>query len=390
MNDETAGPTRRDTLKYGATAAVFGLAGCSEITNQAGGNGTPTGSGSYTVEMAPMGAVEFDLVPESWMAYFSTYGDMGIALGQQAGMEALIFSENWPDQLYDSLPGIDIDIPTTRQLMGENGIDKEVFYELDCDVHLFDPNFIKVLDDTWTDEDLDDIATNVGPIIGNQIRRRGDDWHDYRYYSLYEAFEIIATVFQERARYEAIKSVHDEFISSLQADLPPRSDRPEIGLVSVNSDFEQGSFWTYPIGGKGNGKKQYRDLGINDAFASEIDGGYAQWDYEQLLEVDPDALVFSYGFSHVSRAEFENRMEQMRADDVGSRLSAVQNDRLYRGGTVYQGPVLNLLQTEAAAKQFYPDQFGEWNGVETLSDSDAQLFDHQRIADIIHGEFDDE
>ncbi|MBX0305118.1 ABC transporter substrate-binding protein [Haloarcula salinisoli] len=386
-DNDTTRTTRRATLKYGATAAAgLGLAGCSEFAEQAGSNGTPTGTGSSTVTMEPMGTVAFDSVPETWMAYFSTYGDMGIALGQADGLEALIFSENWPDQLYDSLPGVDVDIPGTRQLMGESGIDKEVFYELECDVHLFDPNFIQVLDDSWTDEDLDDIATNVGPIVGNQIRRRGDDWHDYRYYSLYEAFEIIARVFQERERYEAIKTVHDEFISSLQADLPPEDERPDIGLVSVNSNFEDGSFYTYPIGSEGNGKKQYRDLGINDAFAEEIDGGYAQWDYEQLLEVDPDALVFSYGFSHVSRAEFEDRMEQMRADDVGSRLSAVQNDRLYRGGTAYQGPVLNLLQTEAAAKQFYPDQFGAWNGLETLEDADAQLFDHQRVADIINGD----
>lgn len=157
--------------------------------------------------------------------------------------------------------------------------------------------------------------------------------------------------------------------------------------MSVNSDFEGGSFYVYPIDDAGNGKKQYRELGINDAFSSEIDGSYAQWDYETLLDIDPDALVFSYGFSHTTQAEFDDRVQLMVEDPVGEQLSAVQNGCLYRGGTAYQGPVLNLLQTEAAAKQFYPDQFGEWNGVETLSEEGTQLFDHQRVADIINGEF---
>jgi iron complex transport system substrate-binding protein len=385
MTDDTT-PTRRATLKYGGTlAATLGLAGCTSLSGEQAETATETPS-PYSVEMAPMGTVEFDSVPESWMAYFSTYGDMGIALGQAQNLEALVFTENWPAALYDSLPGVDVPLEETRQLMGESGIDKEVFYELDCDVHLFDPNFIQVLDDTWTDEDFEEIATNIGPIVGNQIRRRGDDWHDYEYYTLYEAFEIIAAVFQERARYEAIKEIHDEFIQSLQADLPPQADRPEIGLVSVNSDFQEGSFWVYPIGEEGNGKKQYRELGINDAFVDEIEGGYAQWDYEQLLDVDPDVLVFTFGFSHVTQAEFEERVEEMREDPVGGQLSAVRNGRVYRGGTSYQGPVLNLLQTEAAAKQFYPDQFGEWDGIETLSEPEAQLFDHQRLADIINGD----
>jgi iron complex transport system substrate-binding protein len=337
--------------------------------------------------MAPMGTVEFEAVPETWMAYFSTYGDMGIALGQLDGLEGLVYTENWPEQLYDSLPGVDVSFDDVPQLMGESGIDSEVFYELDCDVHLFDPNFIQILDDTWTDEDFGVIADGVGPIVGNQIQRRGDDWHDYEYYSLYEAFERVAAVFKERERFEALKAVHDEFVASIQSDLPPREERPEIGLVSINSDFEGGSFFTYPIGDAGNGKKQYRDLGIRDAFGSEIDGGYAEWDYEQLLDVDPDVIVFTYGFSHVSTAEFEARVERMREDPVGQQLSAVRADRLYRGGTAYQGPILNLLQTEAAAKQFYPEAFGAWNGLETLSNENAQLFDHQRVADIIDGDF---
>ncbi|GGN09377.1 hypothetical protein GCM10009021_06150 [Halarchaeum nitratireducens] len=150
----------------------------------------------------------------------------------------------------------------------------------------------------------------------------------------------------------------------------------------MNSDFENGSFWAYPIQA-GNNHKQYRDLGIRDAFDGHIDGGYANWDYEQLLSVDPDAIVFQYGLTHVSTAEFEAEIERMRDDPVGGQLRAVQNDRLYRGGGSYQGPIVNLFQTEATARQFYPDAFGEWNGLDTLASDSLTLFDRQRVADIV-------
>jgi len=333
-----------------------------------------------------MGEVTFESAPESWTAYFSTYGDMGIALGQLDGLQGLIYTENWPLAYFDYLPGVDVSFDGVTQLMGEGGIGKESFYELDSDVHLFDPNFIQLLDDSWTDADFEEVATSVGPIVGNSIRRRGSDWHDYRYYSLYEAFGRIAEVFQEQERYEALKAVHDDLLATIEADLPPAEERPTVGLLSVNSDFEEGAFYAYPVN-DGNGHKQYRDLGMQGAFDEHIEGGYAKWDYEQLLEIDPDALLFQYGFSHVSTGEFERRMERMRSDPVGGQLSAVRNDRLYRGGTAYQGPLVNLFQTEIAAKQFYPETFGEWNGLETLSDADARLFDHERVAEIIEGTF---
>jgi iron complex transport system substrate-binding protein len=155
--------------------------------------------------------------------------------------------------------------------------------------------------------------------------------------------------------------------------------------LSVNSDFEKGSFYAYPVN-DGNGHKQYRDVGIRGAFDEAIDGGYAKWDYEQLLEVDPDILLFQYGFSHVSDEEFEARMQKMREDSVGQELSAVKNDRLYRGGTSYQGPLINLFQTETAAKRFYPEAFGEFRGVGETPE-DEQLFDRQTVADIVNGEF---
>lgn len=381
MRERATDRTRREIVSAGAAVSGAFLAGCVSGSEQENPEGDDE---RYTVSMEPAGEVAFESAPETWMAYFSTYGDMGIALGQLDGLEALVYAENWPDQFYETVPNVDIDLDGVEQLMGDSGLDKEAFYELDCDVHLFDPNFIARLDDSWDDADFDEIHSSVGPIVGNSIRRRDEEWHDYEYYSLYEAFEKIATLFQQRERYEALEAVHDEFIETITADLPAEAERPEIGLLSINSDFESGSFYAYPILG-GNEHKHYRDLGIGDAFGSAIDGTHTEWDYEQLLEVDPDVLVFSFGFSHATEAEFDERMDRLRDDPVGSDLSAVRNDRLYRGGTAYQGPIINLIQTEIAAKQFYPDVFGEWNGLEALSEADEQLFDHSRVAEIVDG-----
>jgi iron complex transport system substrate-binding protein len=418
MSRETDGrgtPTRRDYLTYGGVVIGGGLlAGCigdsgsgstpessatpTETTptetdtdpetaadSETASRTTSAESGSYSVSMEPMGTVEFESVPERWMAYFSTYGDMGIALGQLDGLQGLIFTENWPLAFFEYLPDVEVSFEGVPQLMGEGGIDKESFYELDSDVHLMDPNFISILDDTWEEDDYEEVATNVGPIVGNTIRRRDEDWHDYRYYTLYEAFGRIAEVFQQRERYEALKTVHDGLVSDIRSNLPDEGNRPTVGLLSINSNFEKGSFYAYPVN-EGNGHKQYRDVEMRGAFDDVIEGGYAEWDYEQILEVDPDALLFQYGFSHVSTEEFERRMDAMREDPVGKQLTAVRNDRLYRGGTSYQGPLINLFQTEAAAKQFYPETFGEWNGLDTLANEEERLFDYQRVADVINGE----
>jgi hypothetical protein len=64
----------------------------------------------------------------------------------------------------------------------------------------------------------------------------------------------------------------------------------------------------------------------------------------------------------------------------------VKNDRFYPGGTAFQGPIFNLFQIEIAAKQIYPDEFGEFNGVGETPE-DERLFDRQRVADIVNGDF---
>ncbi|MDF9744390.1 ABC transporter substrate-binding protein [Natrinema salsiterrestre] len=395
MNDNKTRivPTRRDYMKYGGAVIGGGLlAGCTGDSDDTSSEATSTSEESTasedtssSVTMEPMGAVEFEEAPETWSAFLSTYGDMGIALGKADGLRGLWDPETMPTAFYDALPGVDVSFEDVTPIAVDGEFDKEIFYELDCDVHLIDPNWLGVLNDDWSDDDAEEVAANVGPFLGNYSRRRGDEWHDYRYYSLYEAFEIVADAFDEGDRYEAIASVHEDAQQAIDESLPPTEERPTVGLVSVNSDFENGSFYVYPVQ-EGNNHKQYRDLEMRGAFDDHLEKSWGEWDYEQLLEVDPDAIVFQYGFTHVSGEEFESRLETMREDPIGSQLSAVQNDRLYRGGGSYQGPIGNLFQTEAAARQFYPGEFGEWSGIETLADESLTLFDRQRVADIINGD----
>ena len=72
----------------------------------------------------------------------------------------------------------------------------------------------------------------------------------------------------------------------------------------------------------------------------------------------------------------ENVVEPMRNHDVASSLTAVRNDRVLYGGVTYQGPIFHLFQLEEAARGVYPDVFGG-----------ERLFDRQRVADIVNGEF---
>ncbi|GAB7120156.1 ABC transporter substrate-binding protein [Natrinema pallidum] len=372
-------PTRRDTLKYGTTlAAGVALAGCSELADQSK-QGETSGNASYSVSMEPMGSVTFETVPERWVAYDGGYADMAVALGQADGLAGLGGANRYYTYVYDELPGVTVDrdilesYPEVRT--------KEEFYELDSDVHLYDPQML-INWFGWDDADIDEITSMVAPFVGNLIFRRSDEWHDYRYYTLYEAFEKVAAVFQQRDRYEAFRELHTAFIASVQERLPPADDRPSVFLTFEGAE-EPEAFSPYRLDDEGTSKKQWRDLGIHDALAgtgtenlSTTNRG--KLDYENLLEIDPDVILIR-GHERKSATDFRDTvLDYMQRHPVGSELTAVQNGRVYRGGYLNQGPIHNLFLTERAAKQLFPEEFGDVTG-------DEHLFDRQEVANIING-----
>ncbi|WP_132059147.1 ABC transporter substrate-binding protein [Halorussus amylolyticus] len=397
-------PTRRRFLKTGAGVGIAGLvAGCTGETDS---ESTPTetsaetttaeattpepteaesateeetettteATDSYSVEMDPMGTVEFDAVPETWFPYTGDYADMGVALGQADGLSAIGVRARFGSHFYDELPGVSVDKADLAELW-QDGTDKEIFYELDADLHVIDPNFM-VNRLQWSQDDVDEIGDNVGPFFGNTIFSRVYDWHDYADYSLYEAFEKLAAVFRERERYEAFAAYHDEILDDVQVRLP--EETPDIAVL-YPAEVPPESFYPYLVG-EGTQSKQWNDLNVGDALAQndvrDAQAGGGEIDFESLLEIDPDALAIRLQ-GEITREYFEDEIvSHLRDHEVASQLRAVENDRVIYGGLTYQGPIIHLFQLEGAAQGLYPDEFG-----------DEELFDRQRVADIVNGEF---
>jgi iron complex transport system substrate-binding protein len=363
---------RRRFVKAGTVAAAGALAGCGGLSQTE----TPSDS-EYSVQMAPVGEVTFDSVPETWATYTPGYAEMGMALGQADGLQSIGYKPRFYTDWYTEF-GIDIDKDSLNQLY-ESGVGKEQFYSMDAEVHLIDPNWLLNNFEGWDQSDVDSVAEQTGPFVGNVIFRRTDEWHDYEYYTLYEAFETVAQVFQETARYEAMASMHEEYVNGRVADqLPPESERPEVLLV-FGAGNEPEAFSPYRLDTGGTGTKHLDDLGVQDALeGSDVEGlsssNRTQIDFETMLEVDPDVILMK-GHESKSAEEFRNTVvAYMEADDVASELTAVQNGRVYRGGPVYQGPLSNFRLVERTANDLYPDTFS------------GELFDRQRVADIVAGD----
>ncbi|WP_408959827.1 ABC transporter substrate-binding protein [Natrinema sp. 74] len=361
--------TRRTVLKAGVAATGVGaVAGCL------GTSGPADGESAYSVTMEPVGTVEFDAVPETWLAFTGDYADMGVALGQGDGLVGIGLRSRYATHHYEELPGVAIDPGDLTQLW-DGGTDTELFYELEADVHVVDPNFaINRLN--WSRDDVDRIAEVVGPFVGNTIFSVNYDWHDYTRYTLYEAFEKIADVFQERARYEAFATLHEEVLTDVHTRLP--DERPTVAVL-VPKSAEPDAFYPYHID-EGTQSKHWNDLRVDGALAAngvgdaQATGGAIG--YETLLEIDPDVIAIRQQGA-VTESEFERGIvAYMRNHDAASELRAVRDDRVIYGGMTYQGPIIHLFQLERTAQGLYPDTFGG-----------EALFDRERVAAIVTGDF---
>jgi iron complex transport system substrate-binding protein len=385
MSDDSR--TRRDVLQRGTTLAAAGLlAGCTSSGNIAGNDGEDGGDGGnggsdgesttttsgYSVSIEPMGEVGFDAVPETWVANNGSWADMGIALGRDAP-EGVWLPSRYHTQYYDGIPGVSVDGDGLTALY-QDGVSKETFYTLDGDLHVMDPNFVTNRFEL-SQSDVGEIRNQIAPMFGNSIFSSGYEWHqDYRYYTLYEAFEKLAAVFREEERYEAFATLHDEFQSTLDDAVPPEGNRPAVAIMWAGGD-EPETFSPYLIG-EGTSFKQWRDLGVRDALAEtdvqDFHETRGRVDFETLLDIDPPHLMFR-GQEGKTEAEFRNTVvSYMEGHDVASDLTAVKEGNVHRGGPLYQGPITNLVVTERTARQVY--------GVED------NLFDRERVGDIVAGD----
>ncbi|NHN61355.1 MULTISPECIES: ABC transporter substrate-binding protein [Halorussus] len=368
-----AGRSETSTTAEGTTDATTGAGATTSGSSTEDGESTTEAQGSYSVTMEPVGAVEFESPPETWFPYTADYADMGVALGQADGLSAIGVKARFGSHLYEELPGVSVDKAELTQLWQE-GTDKEIFYELDADLHVVDPHFM-LNRLQWKQSDVDEIRENVAPFLGNTIFTRVYDWHDYPYYSMYEAFEKLAEVFRERARYEAFERYHDEVLADVQSRLP--DETPDVAIL-YPADVPPEAFYPYLVG-DGTQSKHWTDLRVGDALAkndvTDAQAGGGTVDFETLLEIDPDALAIRLQ-GEITREYFEREIvSHLKDHPVASDLTAVQDDRVVYGGLTYQGPIIHLFQLERAAQGLYPGTFGG-----------EKLFDRQRVADIVKGD----
>ncbi|ELZ65628.1 putative iron-III ABC transporter periplasmic substrate-binding protein [Haloferax prahovense DSM 18310] len=409
--DENAGPTRRDYLKYGGALLSGGLlAGCAgqsgdttstttatetatetETETDTAETTTATPESSYEAELSPVGTVTLDEPPTNVFTHFPWFPDMASALGQGDTVNNLWWDGTVAGLEYFTAGFDDFDIEWA-DAAGEYGFTKERLYELDSDLHLVDPAWVST-QDNWNQADIDEVADNIGPWFGNYYSNFNaappEEWADgYEHYDLWELFDRVASLYGERERYEALQSVRDEQLTTVEDGLPGDSERPTAAYLSLSTDLS--SIYLLRLNAPGYWNAHTRPLGAVDAFGDEeFTGPFQEVDMEALLEADPDVILSLWTVTET--VDFDGLKQNLRDDPVGRELAAVQNDRVYPQGTRWQGPLMNLFQTEMTAKQLYPDQFGDWPTYQDGDDypdfgADEQLFDHGRVEEIVAGE----
>ncbi|QCD66948.1 ABC transporter substrate-binding protein [Halomicrobium sp. ZPS1] len=347
--------------------------------------------------MEPVGEVTFEGVPTTWLSTDSELTDMAFCLGQIDGwiptpLRSFNYFEHLGVDLRSRYPNSD---PYTWK-EGEADYDgKEYVYEVEPDLLMFFPQRRLVYNKAWDEGDLEEISENVAPIFGTNVYRNNSSLN-YDQPSIYEAFEKLARVFKEEARYEAFVEVHDQMIRTVNSKLPPEEERPTIAYLSDASDPNRGNI--YPVGfdGELGQSKHFRDLEAVNAF--EIS---EQTDYEGLLQADPDVIIIQGALEYTGNlvsdengeAVFDldqfrkNYVLPMEDNSVGQKVTAVQENRIEPGGVSRQGPLTNLYNTEILAQQVYPKQFGEFDPENPFDSAEEhQLFDRERVRDIINGD----
>lgn len=430
--------TRRDYVKFGGAVVGGGLlAGCvgsgssgtgktdtenTDETNTDGGtsnaNGNPesehttSGSGDtpYSVTMAPVGERKFKNPPTGVIGEWGFVADTLTALGHPDAIIGMARPSFWFTGFYKKLPGVSVpekgNIPAT--LTRSYRVNKELLYELNPDLIAADPNKYISLYGVEKNE-ITQFNETIAPFFGNQsLEKRPSGWpnwpvgHDYPYYSIHEFIETYGEVFQEQKRATALTDLYTNAMETIPPRVPPKDKRPSIGLLSAYANPEEGGFFgvfnPIPELPMTYGMKQYGDLKVIDAFADKYGGSSsgrfaAKIDFEELLDVDPDVLIFKEAVTTLggdenvygSNSAFAQTLDVLKSDPVGQQLTAVKNNQLYAGGTSFQGPIINLFQTEMLAKQLYPEAFGTWPGFDNPIPKNDRLFDRQRLADIING-----
>ena len=395
--------TRREYVKYGGAIIAGGLlAGCS---SQSDSGSEPTATDAdetdaderatatdapYEVCMKPNGCHTLEAVPEKFVVYHQGPVDMMISLGQFDGLVASGFPSTFPTRYFDQIPDVSVDMEDVTALNEDGTPDKELFYELDVDVHLIGHHPAMEYFE-FEESDLAELEENVAPFHGSWMRR--PDYTDgHPYYGLYEGLDEYAEVFKAQNRGEAFRSLHDQLVADLTAELPPVEERPTVAYLNTNYWDDGKTVYVRDPTVPGYQTKPLRDLEFpsHDPFAGQYpaDGNFIKGDYELLLDVDPEVIVYHAGMNVRRDPEKSFRddiLDPLREDPGAGEVTAIAEGRVYPFHEFEQGPVMNLFNVELLAKAVYPETFGEPTGMEAPPEGE-QLFDRQRVADVINGD----
>ena len=379
--------------------AVIILSGCSSETSRfekADQAAIPDSlrrkiPGSYPVTMEPAGTWFVRKTPENIVAYQAIEAEMAIALGKSQGLTGVFGKKNLQslaDRYYKQIPRLTLPLASMQDFPFSDQLDRELFLGIDADVFLIDPR-LPVSGWGWTSEELAQVTNRVAPFFGNFIRYPRNDSYgpEYPAYTLEESLAIHARLFKAEKRKQYLLQFLDSLRFEIQSALPPKSARPTMILLAWGSDPAQGKFFLKNLERGGVETQHYQDLGISQAYdQKQFDlGKWGQTDYETLAKIDPDILIVNWGTILSENPEdFHKRfVKPMQEHPVGRRLKAIQNNRLLPGGSGEQGILTYFFQLEMAAKQLYPEIFGDWNW---KAKPDSILWSREKLSRILAGE----
>ncbi len=388
-------PTRRDAIKGsgvvlggGLLAGCTGNEGATPTTDADTTTGRSTATAEsvapYEVTVEPADSHTFEDVPETYASIPGAWMDIAMGFGIQPAAVAAF--DRLPLKYYDALPDVEFDASAVQTLgeSAESQYDKEVFYDVDADVHLMDPRLLKRYAG-WADDDLAEIEANVGPILGSLLRFPfgGQD----PYYTLYEALEKAAQLFQGQDQYAAWVTLREEVYADVRSRVPVSgADAPTVAALNFGFDPDSGEFYAAAIDAPRNDTRSFRVLNVDSAFEGDEYVPFMQIGTEELLEVDPDYIGVIGQLSYVDEDRFQATIQAARNHETLGQLRAVQAGNVVRTGGQYMGPIIDLFSLEALAKQLYPETFGAWPGAVGDVPADEQLFDRERVAAIVNGE----
>lgn len=270
--------------------------------------------------------------------------------------------------------------------------DKEFLYALDAGLHHIDPVKLSKTKG-WSEEDVKEISENVGPFFDDtsvlyaaSVDRPETAFEDLTmaYFKLYK---------QEEKGEKLLSFIHS-FENRLKEKIHSLDYRPRVAIL-----LWKGQGMTKVGINSGITHHQYKVLEVVDAFAGnekevmsdEDKHAFGHLDFEGLLAIDKksgiDAIIMPYVIytfendNHVMAKPFEQLLA-LKDDPICKQISAFKNGRIYPGAVLMQGPIFYCFQLEMAAKQCYPELFGEYKKDNSYTEEE-KLFSREELAKIV-------